>query len=242
MGLKAKFLAVGAALVVGCGAASAADYAPPEAVSASPFDWSGLYFGGHVGYGTPSFSGIFDNSELPDFPEEATYGEDIEAGGFVGGGQVGFNVHNGSLVFGVEADASLAGLSGQTADDGGDDVIEAKIDVLATVRGRLGLATGPVLLYATGGLAYAGGSFTLIDDLGEGDENSGTVSLSTFGGVVGAGVEFAASQKVSLRVEGLYYMFGGEVDTSDLTDDSDDGDFLALDNVFVIRGGINFRL
>jgi outer membrane immunogenic protein len=156
--------------------------------------------------------------------------------------QAGFNHQSGSFVYGVEADVSLAGITGETADEGGNDVIRADVNVLASLRARLGVASQQFLAYATGGVAYAGGLYTLTDDLGDGGENTGTAKLSSIGGVVGGGAEVAIGQRTSLRLEGLYYIFGTNVDTSTLTDDSDDGDFLGLKSICVIRAGINFRL
>jgi opacity protein-like surface antigen len=59
--------------------------------------------------------------------------------------------------------------------------------------------------------------------------------------VVGGGAEFAFDENWSVRAEGLYYWFDEEEDTSDLTGDSDGDDFIRLNDIFVIRAGINFR-
>jgi outer membrane immunogenic protein len=229
------------------GAASAADlYQPPAEPAYAPpaeaWSWTGAYFGGHVGYGWARFDGIFDNSELPDFPEDATYASDLEARGFVAGAQAGYNMQSGAMVYGVEADVSFTGISDDVGDDDGDDRIAADIDVLASLRARVGVASGHVLGYVTGGLAYAAGTFTVTDDLDDVSENSGSTRMDTFGGVVGGGVEVGVGRNASVRLEGLYYVFGREIDTSGLTDDSDDGDFLALQSVGVIRAAVNFRL
>lgn len=86
---------------------------------------------------------------------------------------------------------------------------------------------------------YASGEFTVIDDAGPG-EDTGSVDLDAFGGVVGGGAAFAISDNASLRLEGLHYIFEEEKDTSDLTSDSDDGDSLSLEDVFVIRAGLDW--
>jgi outer membrane immunogenic protein len=218
-------------------AAMAADYSPAE----TPFQWSGVYFGAHGGYGSATFDGIFDSSELPD-TENATFASDLDAKGFLAGAQAGINVQQGALVFGIETDLSLTKIDDSVGDDDGDDVISAELDYLASLRARIGGASGPALFYATLGLALSGGVFTVIDELGEDDEESGSLRWNTVGGVVGGGVELAAGEHMSFRVEGLYYMFGEEFDTSELTDESDDGDFLALDNLWAIRAAVNFRL
>lgn len=236
--LVASFLS---ALVSGT-ALSADIEAPPL-----EFDWTGFYAGGHVGYGDPSFDGVFDISESDGsegeiLPEETTYADDLNADGVIGGAQVGYNLQNGNLVFGIEADVSFTDFSDETADGEGDDIIEADIDFLASLRLRGGLAHDRLLVYGTGGLAYVSGEYTIIDDKGDVDENSGDVDIDSIGGVVGGGLEWAAMDNVSFRVEGLYYFFDDEEDTSDVTDDSDPDDFLELQDIWVIRGGINFLL
>lgn len=103
----------------------------------------------------------------------------IGQSGFVGGGQVGYNYQWGSnFVVGLEADfqgADVRGSGGYTgaykdqvswyvssSDNGfltrtvaGAGQIDAGIDWMGTVRGRIGyLFTPTMLIFATGGLAY----------------------------------------------------------------------------------------
>src|SRR5262249_15511246 len=75
-------------------------------------------------------------------------------GGF-GGGQIGYNVQRGNLVFGIEADIQGSGIGdkGFVATLAG---FKSDLDYFGTVRGRLGYALGTSLLYATGGFAYGG--------------------------------------------------------------------------------------
>src|SRR5690349_21725620 len=87
------------------------------------------------------------------------------AHGLVGGVQGGYNWQRGPAVFGFEADFSAADLS--TSMTGSLSCLglpcrvfvpppaaatSSSIDWYGTVRGRLGWAAGPVLLYGTGGL------------------------------------------------------------------------------------------
>jgi outer membrane immunogenic protein len=95
---------------------------------------------------------------------------DIDARGFVGGAQAGYNFRSGNFVFGIEADASFTDLDGDTADNGGNDIIEADTDFLASLRARLGVAFDTVLLYGTGGVALGTCDFKVIDDHGDTDE------------------------------------------------------------------------
>ncbi len=135
------------------------------------------------------------------------------SGGF-GGGQLGCNYQAGAAVFGIETDFQGAGMSksfGPTAfavpgviTFNGSD----KLKWFGTLRGRLGYAADRVLLYVTGGLAYANNSFdfTGIDAAG----NSFTISNSTtkMGWVVGAGVEWAVAGSWTVKAEYQYLSFG----------------------------------
>ena len=83
------------------------------------------------------------------------------SGSWLAGGQAGYNWQNGSVVYGVEADIAGTGLKSTL-----DTSLQAffnpvptatatsSIDWYGTVRGRVGWATGPVMFYGTGGLAY----------------------------------------------------------------------------------------
>jgi outer membrane immunogenic protein len=80
-----------------------------------------------------------------------------------------------------------------------------KLDWFGTARGRIGyLPAERVMLYATGGLAYAnlsGSSWTLPMDIG-------TWSQLSPGWTVGAGVEAALGDNWSVKFEYLYMDIG----------------------------------
>jgi len=81
------------------------------------------------------------------------------ASSWVGGVQAGYNWQRGSWVYGLEADISAMRLKSEmntlvpaappsSANTSGD------VDWYGTIRGRVGWASGPLLFYGTGGLAY----------------------------------------------------------------------------------------
>ena len=94
--------------------------------------------------------------------------------GFIGGGQAGYNWQTGAFVIGVETDfdGSTVGRDfhfsstpfGGPGLFGGDVLnVNAKADLswLGTTRARLGWVATPdnrLMIYATGGVAYGGGS------------------------------------------------------------------------------------
>src|SRR5262245_61326395 len=202
-----KLLFAGAFSVVSVPAVLAADIEAPPAV----IDWSGFYAGAHVGYGDPSFDGVFDSGE--DEKENRSFPEDIDADGILGGVQAGFNVQMDSLVLGAEADFSFTDFSGDTKDGGFDglnddqrDRMDTHIDWLASLRARAGFAVDNLLFYATGGVAYTEPEFNFhgsVDD----ETGSGTVQFDAWGYVLGGGIEWAAMENTSFRIEGLYYGF-----------------------------------
>ncbi len=205
--------------------------------------WNGLYFGGNLGYGDANFGGIFDNTDG---------GADLSklnAGGFIGGVHVGFNRVIKSNASGAPYSGILIGIEGDlTFGDMDDkenviitpqDFIRAEIDMLASIRARLGVIFDPLMVFVTGGVAFNSGEYFGLDGnvpLGQ------TVNFSNTGGVVGGGVEFAAFDFAILRLEGLYYFFGDKKDFNNLAGTGEVGDFGKMENVFVVRAGVSIPL
>jgi outer membrane immunogenic protein len=207
-----KILLASVALLGFAGAASAADLpvraAPPAPIIAAVpvFTWTGFYVGVNAGYGWNTNDSITVGGVRFDLDDE---------GGFVGGAQAGYNYQIGSFVVGLEGDI-------QYADFGGDDRFDFDRDGIAdddfnnsdwfgTVRARAGVAFDRALIYATGGFAFA-------DD--------------ATGWTVGGGLEYAFTNNLSAKVEGLYVNL-----------DQDDN-FLGIDSdaeFGVVRAGLNFR-
>lgn len=173
--------------------------------------WSGFYAGIHGGYGAIYTSNVaFD-------PE-----------GFAGGGQAGFNLQSGRIVFGLEADyteSDIEDTATQTVPVLGAVSLGLEADYMASVRGRLGFtAYDSILLYATGGYAWSEATFsTSVPALGLSAEQG----LDYDGIAYGAGVEMKLGSYFTGRVEALRY-------------DLEEKDGAASDlNVGVIRAGLN---
>jgi outer membrane immunogenic protein len=149
----------------------------------SPFTWAGFYIGAHVGYGWSSIEwqdGAFDGGH--------------NGQGWLAGGQIGFNVQTGRLVYGLEADATAGWI------DGRNDCCSHSVDWLYSARARLGLASADNrwLFYVTGGAAWADVSYS---------SGFGGHSDTQFGWVAGAGIERALAPNLTARLEYLYYDF-----------------------------------
>lgn len=174
--------------------AMAADYLPPEPVP-TVYDWSGFYVGAHLGYGW----GDSDN----DASNGAQWSTDID--GIIGGLHLGYNFQIDSFVIGLEGDFDLTDIDGSDSCPNAAFTCSTDIDYVGTVRGRLGFAIDQVLLYGTGGVAFTKAAFA--NDNGAG--NRDTKKDTEIGFVAGGGIEFAAADNFTVRVEGLYYDFNG---------------------------------
>jgi outer membrane immunogenic protein len=131
-------------------------------------------------------------------PPPATGLNSASGSSWLAGGQAGYNWQRGSVVYGLEADISGTGLKSTmnttlqsfflpppTA------MTSSSIDWYGTVRGRLGWATGPVMFYGTGGLAYGRTNLnsTLTDNVLLTSLNSQSSSVKA-GWVAGFGIEY----------------------------------------------------
>ncbi|TGR19401.1 MULTISPECIES: outer membrane protein [unclassified Mesorhizobium] len=182
-------------LVAVSGSAFAADALVSEPVA---YDWTGAYVGAQIGYGW----GDVDSHDSEIGSGFSDWADSWNSNGVLGGIHLGYNQAFNSYVLGVEGDIEASGMSGSVDSDFAG-TIKTKIDVQGSLRARLGYAMGPALLYATGGLAVAHFR-TNYDDGGTTDSTSNTKA----GWTVGAGVEYAFSQKWTTRVEYRYTDFG----------------------------------
>ncbi|MFT0891639.1 outer membrane protein [Pseudochelatococcus sp. G4_1912] len=205
-----------ASLFAASGAASAADlpsrHVQPVApvVIAPIFTWTGFYVGVNAGY---AWNNKSSNNAYVVNGVVFAGGNDGNNGGFTGGGQVGYNYQFGQFVAGLEADINYADLKRSSnyalafdpalgAFGGSNNGIEW----FGTVRARLGVAFDRALVYATGGFAYGGGGnnngFIYQGMYFENSNNNRT------GWTVGGGVEYAITNNITARVEGLYVDLG----------------------------------
>src|SRR5215510_2989587 len=128
---------------------NAADVPRPPARStiATIYDWTGFYAGGHVG------------------------------GGWVDGGEVGFNFQRGPLVYGIEADVS--GASGD-------------LNWTSTLAGRFGWAVNRWMLYGKVGGAWANEDFVRMNRVSD---------RTSSGLLLGVGAEYALQNNWTAKIE-----------------------------------------
>lgn len=164
-------------------------------------DWSGAYAGVEASFAYHNGS-IWDRAGA-EF--RGTYQVPSLGAGF--GGHVGYNWQNGSFVYGAVADIGMF-TNSETDLAANYREIVSDLDWLATIRARAGIASGNSYMYATAGLAIAHMDLAH-HNLFYPDE-SFDLSGTRTGWVVGLGVEQALSEKISVKLEGLYSKFGKE--------------------------------
>jgi outer membrane immunogenic protein len=253
-GLKMKRVVISAVvLAASIGSALAADLssmkAPPPANVPPPPLWTGGYIGLNAGgtwaggssvttYGTPGYNNpAVAGGAVGAIPLSAALAAasviSVNNGGFIGGGQVGYNYQfYSNLVVGAEADiqgvagqssvGTASGNSGPVAGIPANTVASSasasrSLDYLGTVRGRLGyLITPTLLIYGTGGLAYgsANANFSIVEAVtghrscGAPAFGAATYSGTLTGWTAGGGVEWVFLPNWSVKVEYLYYDLG----------------------------------
>lgn len=156
-------------------------------VYAPAFTWTGAYVGLNAGYGFGKIT------------KAGTYFEDPK--GFVGGGQVGYNYQlPNNVVVGVETDLQYADLRSKVNATGVAAGLPAGtkngVEYFGTVRPRVGYAMDRTLLYVTAGLAY-GNQKLNVPGVGSG-------SSTNLGWTAGGGAEYAFTNNITGKVEGLY--------------------------------------
>jgi outer membrane immunogenic protein len=214
------------------GSASAADL-PVKAPVAVPvvYNWTGLYLGAHAGYGWGDVS-----SHSTVFGAVTSHNA---SGGFAGG-QVGYNWQIGIWVLGVEADASWADLNGSAPCPNPLARCASETNTLASVRARVGWATGAFLLYGTGGLGYASTEYSALR-IANGLPDPGSAGVYTadrWGYTLGAGVEYGLTQNWSVKLEYLHYGFDTEVAPTGTISVTPTATTLRVDTV---KLGVNYR-
>ncbi len=203
---------------------------PPPATFDDPYVeptkpplWQGLYWGLSGGYGWGDSDGSF---------ESGASSADTDPEGWLASATVGYNMLLGSnLLLGIEGDLGVMDISADDEDFNGNIYRTSFGPWWGTLRGRAGIAMGPLLLYGTGGLAFAS-----LDEvsLEVGDEKAEDSELRA-GWVAGGGVEFAFSESTTAKVEYLHMDFGS---TDGLTST---GSYSFDNQVDVVRAGLNFR-
>jgi outer membrane immunogenic protein len=247
--------------------------APPMMVApASP--WNGFYIGLNAGEGrgTSDFATTLTNCRANDLvcgagglvfgvPSNQALGSALGTGtggrgsGFIGGGQIGYNGQIGWAVFGIEGDfdsfkrtSTLTGTGVATTGDPLSVTSSTTSDWLATIRPRIGVAFGSLLVYGTAGVAFTNVQFnqTMSTTLAGATGNL-SISDTKAGPVFGGGIEWAVARNWSVKAEYLHADFKGFPGSYGLVSTAPTGFnnlvLAATGNQHddIVRAGINWR-
>ena len=198
---------------------------------APAYDWSGFYIGGDIGGIAQTGSGIsnfFQNDPAPAFADNFQP-MSPSSSAFAGGLHAGFNWQFArAFVAGIEGDWQWMNshylfcrqtdiISAACADNGRGFVYGgSETKSLATIRGRLGVSFDRLMLYGTGGVAFAEinsslGTNCLVN--GCADQAGASAAFSNYatrktGWVAGGGIEWMLDANWMVRGEYLHADLG----------------------------------
>lgn len=203
-----------------------------QPASARNMPWTGLYVGGHFGYGFGQINGTTTPGNGTANAIAASESADQNPSSMLGGAQAGFNYQfSNGFVVGVEADYSwmhMADYRNAFATEGQELIdnhqLQARTDYsfdwLATIRGRVGYAWDRLFIYGTGGVAFLKETETRTQYRSSAATESlpawrttdtffvESASATRTGFAVGGGAEYAFANNWSLKLEYLFTGFG----------------------------------
>jgi outer membrane immunogenic protein len=198
-----KLLVSAAMLATMTGGAWAADLpntkgAPAFAPPPPPvFTWTGLYIGAQAGYEWGNAYNHIDTAAGAVIP-----GATNSTSGVVGGGHIGYNLQISQFVIGIEGDVEGTSDRGSSVEPNGS-IFSQNDEIQGSVRGRLGWAWDRVLIYGTGGVAFAS-----IRDTASLPPAFDSQTVGRAGWTAGGGIEYALDPNWSVRAEYRYTDYG----------------------------------
>ena len=174
---------------------------PAAAPECAASKFGGFYLGVHGGMG----------SLTSNFTPEGIISIEKTEDGITFGGQMGYNWVKCHSLFGIEADFAFADFDSNSTILGalfgpGAPTLSRSMDWLGSIRTKSGIALGDVMLYVTGGIAFA----NIETSLDFGGVNITRVDDTRIGWVAGVGTEYALTDSIRITGDVLYYDFGTE--------------------------------
>lgn len=177
-----------------------------DAPKRSAYNWTGFYIGAQIGYGWAK-SSTTETNLVGTFPVYYNF----DADGALGGGHVGYNYQFDRIVAGLEGDFEVANVNGSQISPayGVNYTSRTQMDYDGSLRLRAGYSFDRLLVYGTGGLAYGRvrtdygceGCVVLASGLS-------AIDGDRWGWTIGAGVDYAATDKISVNLEYRYTDLG----------------------------------
>jgi outer membrane immunogenic protein len=228
-------------LTVGAMAADLPSRVAPAPIAAVPvFTWTGFYVGVQAGYAWGNGDYVLSSTTGP---AVLPFQDVSDSDGFVGGAHVGYNFQFGSFVAGLEADIEGAGIDGAgtyTFLDGSTLAASTDLTVQGSLRARLGVAFDRILIYATGGVAFASfdTDYVFVDAITEATTRA-SFDDTNWGWTLGAGAEYAFTNNFTARIEYRYTQFD---DYRHSDDAFFDGGRVSREAEFhTVRAGVSYK-
>jgi outer membrane immunogenic protein len=202
--------AAAAALAADMPVAPATAYNPPPAYRPALYNWTGLYFGGHLGLGVMQDTVTATTTTALQAAGTQTK---LTPYGLLGGAQAGFNLEFAPFVVGAEGtwtDANVTGgRSTPSATAGNSEQSTDFAHWYATATGRVGFAANDLLIFAKGGAAWMNVGYTQANVAG-GVVTSQTIYDTRKGYTIGGGLEYGLLDNLSAKLEYDFLDFGTE--------------------------------
>lgn len=231
------FKSLGFALTV----AGATLLAETRVAEAQTYNWTGLYFGAHIG---GAWSEATATDVLPPAGGFFTPTGDsfaFEPSGVAGGGQLGYQHQFGRWVVGAEVAGTWADLNETQVSPyfPASDTVSLRISPILTATARLGYAWDRWLIYAKGGYAGANVELNAFDSiLGVGLRNN---DHWVSGYTVGAGLEYALFEGVRVGIDYSYIDLQSETLIASNTLGGDER-FATEGQIHSVSARLNFQL
>ncbi|MDO8981232.1 MAG: outer membrane beta-barrel protein [Afipia sp.] len=238
-----KFLLATTILGAAIASASAADMSRPYTKApvyvAPVYNWTGFYVGAHIG---AAFGGNDTVEQVLPAPALFPLSASNRDATFLGGGQIGADYQFApNWLIGIEGQISGLASSDRTFTStfsGGVVVNDRSSDWLASVTGRLGYVSGPLLVYAKGGVAFRDDS-----DISFTVANLATpfiITRETTGWTVGGGLEYMFAPNWSAKIEYQYYDFD-RTNFSTVAGSTTPVAFSYKEDLHTVKVGVNYH-
>jgi outer membrane immunogenic protein len=202
-------------------AADLATYQPAPMPHIAAYSWTGFHVGISGGYAFDGHDASYTyNGVVPEEVAILPSAASLSSSGGLVGGNIGYDMQVNGVVVGLEADLSWTnfGDSATFVFLGNSSIgmppitfaTSYSMDWFSTVRARIGVPINDLLIYATGGLAFADVSMQTTVTVGDPPMGalSGADDRTKVGWTLGGGAEYAVTDCVTLKAEMLYFDLG----------------------------------
>ena len=200
--------------------------APVAPVAATT--WTGFYFGADAGLALDRFSA---NGNTVLIKTVSVYSLGLHDNSASFGIQGGYNYQINNIVVGVEADIAATPWAKKSGQNASGEIVEGRVNALASLRGRVGFTFDQTLVYATGGGGLVAASLSE-------PKFADSINKTKAVGVFGLGIEQKLNARVSIGLEGLTTTKAGT--TTAVTPSGTSRASFSAGATSVVRAKINF--